>query len=379
MGFDEIRNMPDHRSVSVTSNRPRVVVIIPAPTPDGPVKGAYAMANMLSAQHDVTLVTLKDGPGAGAVLAPGVTHVSLTHASAGMLGKGYALRRLLSRLRCEGPVVTLSMCFSADLANWLNRDHAFAVASVRGNLFENYRFDYGKAGTALAWLHMHMLGSMQRVIAMNVPMRDQLRPFVRDSKLAIISNFIDEQAVARHRVAAQPPAPFRFVFLGSLTERKCPVLAVRALDMIRRKGVDAALDIVGDGPLLEQVRAEVTRLSLQAHVACHGALTEPLPVVAQAHALVLPSLSEGTPRAALEALHLGLPCVLRDVDGNGELIQEGVNGSTFNDDLDLPDAMQRTMTLVQKLPPTRASLIPAPFRQAHVKDQLIAIMEAAHD
>lgn len=371
--------MPDSRSVSVTSSRPRVVIVVPAPTPDGPVKGAYAMANMLSDKYDVTLVTLKDGPGAGAVLAPCITHISLAQASAGMLGKGYALRQLLSRMRREGPVVTLSMCFSADLANWLNRDRVFTVASVRGNLFENYRFDYGWAGTALAWLHMHMLGGMQRVIAMNMPMRDQLRPFICDSKLTIISNFIDEQAVARHRVAMQPPVPFRFVFLGSLTERKCPILTIRALNVIRSKGMDATLDIIGGGPLLHQVRAEVARLSLQAHIACHGALTEPLPVVARAHALVLPSRSEGTPRAALEALHLGLPCVLRNVDGNGELIQEGVNGSTFNDDIDLPDAMQRTITLVQTLPAPRTSLIPAPFRQAHIENQLIAIVEMAHE
>lgn len=372
--------MHDSRLGPLKRSEPQIVIVIPAPTPDGPVKGAYAMANMLSEQHDVTLVTLKEGPGARTALAPGITCISLAKTSAGMLGKWCAFRRLLSRMRQGGPVVTISMCFSADLVNWLNRDCTYTIASVRGNLSENYRFDYGRAGTALAKLHMHIVGGMQHVTAMNQPMREQLRPFVRDAKLAIVSNFIDEEAVASHRLETRPPLPpFRFVFLGSLTERKCPILAVRALDAIRRQGLDAALDVVGGGPLLSQVRAEAERLSLQTRVVCHGALAEPLPVVSRAHALVLPSLSEGTPRAALEALHLGLPCVLRGVDGNGELIQEGINGSIFTNELDLPDAMLRTVTLVQSMPPGRTSLIPTPFRQAHVKTQLSAILEAARE
>ena len=51
--------------------------------------------------------------------------------------------------------------------------------------------------------------------------------------------------------------------------------------------------------------------------------------------MVLPSFSEGVSRSALEALFLGVPCVLRDVDGASELIHDGINGYLFNENSEL--------------------------------------------
>ena len=39
-----------------------------------------------------------------------------------------------------------------------------------------------------------------------------------------------------------------------------------------------------------------------------------------------PSLNEGMPNAVLEAMACALPCVVTDVEGNNELIKDGVNG-----------------------------------------------------
>lgn len=353
------------------------MIVIPAPTPDGPVKGAYALANSLCPAHEVTLVALKDGPGAQTALASRVRFVSLANAKGGLFGKLLAYRRLLGQAGCGAPVVSVSMCFSADLVNRLSCDRAFTIASVRGNLFENYRFDYGMPGTGLAWLHMLLLKGMGRIVAMSQSMRDQLLAYVPASRMSIIGNFIDESAVEQHRLTTAPSSPsFRFVFLGSVSARKCPLLALQALHTLRQQGHDAALDIVGGGPLLEATRAEAARLGLADDVVFHGSLNEPLPIVARAGALLLPSLSEGMPRAALEALHLGIPCVLRDVDGNRELIEDGVNGHLFAHDDVLPAAMERTIALAQALPWPRSSLIPARFRQAFIAQQHVELVEA---
>lgn len=371
------RVLPSKPSSAPSGSRPPVVIVIPAPTPDGPIKGAYALANSLCESHEVTLVALKDGPGAQTALASRVHSVSLAHAKGGLFGKLLAYRRLLRQMRGSTPVVSVSMCFSADLINRLSRDRAFTIASVRGNLFENYRFDYGMPGTVLAWLHMRLLKGMGRIVAMSQSMRDQLLDYVPASRMSIIGNFIDESAVERHRLAAPPSSPsFRFVFLGSVSARKCPLLALQALHTLRQQGHDAALDIVGGGLLLAAARAEAGRLGLADYVVFHGSLDEPLPIVARAGALLLPSLSEGMPRAALEALHLGIPCVLRDVDGNRELIEDGVNGHLFAHDEALPATMARTMALARALPWPRPSLIPARFRQAFIAQQHAELVEA---
>ena len=43
--------------------------------------------------------------------------------------------------------------------------------------------------------------------------------------------------------------------------------------------------------------------------------------------MVLPSFSEGTSRAALESLFLGVPIILRDVDSNKDLIDNNLKNS----------------------------------------------------
>ena len=71
----------------------KLFILLPAPTPDGPIKGAFALANMLAQERDVTLVTLKLGTGAHAPLDPRVAHLSL--ASKGRLAQVKAYRQLL--------------------------------------------------------------------------------------------------------------------------------------------------------------------------------------------------------------------------------------------------------------------------------------------
>jgi glycosyltransferase involved in cell wall biosynthesis len=48
-----------------------------------------------------------------------------------------------------------------------------------------------------------------------------------------------------------------------------------------------------------------------------------------AHALVLPSLSEGQPTVVMEAMALGLPVIASDIPGTQELVHTGKTGFLF--------------------------------------------------
>ena len=56
-------------------------------------------------------------------------------------------------------------------------------------------------------------------------------------------------------------------------------------------------------------------------ITLYGRLDNPNKLVKNFDVFLLPSYSEGTSRAAMEALYLGLPCVMRDVDSNSDLIK----------------------------------------------------------
>jgi phosphatidylinositol alpha-1,6-mannosyltransferase len=121
--------------------------------------------------------------------------------------------------------------------------------------------------------------------------------------------------------------PWRLVLVGSLANRnKGADIAVDALAICRERGVQAVLLVVGEGcerPRLER-RAET------AGVADAVSFLGQLPagrvvrdVLDRSDMFVLPSRAEGVPRAMLEAMARGVPCVGSSVGGIPELLPAG--------------------------------------------------------
>jgi glycosyltransferase involved in cell wall biosynthesis len=118
----------------------------------------------------------------------------------------------------------------------------------------------------------------------------------------------------------------------------------------------------------------VQKRGWQRQVHLHGQVTNPYPLVASADAFVLPSRSEGLSRAALEALYLGVPCVLRDVDGNGELVANPEAGALFCRDADLGPVLTEVVIASRKRD-SACSLLPPAFRQEHAAQRYRELME----
>ena len=127
-----------------------------------------------------------------------------------------------------------------------------------------------------------------------------------------------------------PPSP-RFLFVGRLTEKKAPDDLLRALATLRNElGVDAGLEVVGDGPLRESLRELADELGIAANVRWLGERprSEVADAMRRATAMVLPSVvasdgdREGTPVVLMEAAALGVPCVTTRHMGNPDVLPE---------------------------------------------------------
>lgn len=88
--------------------------------------------------------------------------------------------------------------------------------------------------------------------------------------------------------------------------------------------------VVGDGPLREELTAELKALKLESQVFFTGFQTDVRPYLAAADVFVLPSYIEGLPYSILEAMASGLPCVVTRVGGNREAVIDGLTGITVN-------------------------------------------------
>ncbi len=347
-------------------------ILVPGPFPTGPVKGAVALANSLAPMRRVVMVFLKEGPGVDAALHEKVEVISLAHTPGGWSGRRAAYRKLLENGGGRSRVASISMCLSADLINRSCRRQAVICTSVRGNLPKNYRHDYGWLGVPLAMGHLLALRAFDHVVAMTRSMADQIHGLAR-LRSTVIGNFVDEAALEPYRQTNVPSqGPLRFVFVGSLSKRKQPQLLISAIEKIGTQEVQ--LDVVGGGPLLQNMSDTIVSKGLQDRVRLHGQVADPYPIVAMADAFVLPSRSEGVSRAALEALHLGVPCVLRDVDGNSDLLDSSDTGALFTRDNDLVAVMLEVAARTRDRA-NRSSLLPEGFRQGQAAQQYIDLLE----
>ncbi len=336
-------------------------VIVPSLLPTGPVKGAVALCNGLADRLPVTLVVLKPARGAGKHLKTEVRMLSLAHLS------DWRQKRRVLRAELEGSggrnhVASISFCLSADAMNFSLGRYAIIVSSVRGNLPKNYRFDYGPAGRIVAWLHLTALRHFDRVVAMSDTMAAQLRHFGL-TRISVIGNFVDEQVLEHFRLLSGPiEERVRFLFLASLSKRKRPELLLAAAGELDARGVEFQIDIAGEGPLELSLREFAEKNGLAARVIFHGQLAQPFELLQRVDYMVLPSESEGIPRAALEALFFGVPCILRDVDANRDLIEPGRNGALFHNDRQLVELLERAERERYSYRPRR-NLLPPMFRQ----------------
>lgn len=120
--------------------------------------------------------------------------------------------------------------------------------------------------------------------------------------------------------------PLRILFVGRLSERKGPQVLVRALEVLRRGGTDAHLELLGavfDGNegFEQDLRDEVRRRQLDDHVTFSGFVPDVWPSLERSDIVVVPStLDETFGNAAVEAVLAARPVVVSRAGGLPEAI-----------------------------------------------------------
>ncbi len=143
---------------------------------------------------------------------------------------------------------------------------------------------------------------------------------------------------ARAGASKEMSTPVRLLFVGRLERAKGAERALRVLERLRSSGVDAALDVVGDGPQRSMFERTAGERGLGGSVTFHGWL--PRRDVgrryAAAHILLLPSgCSEGWPKVISEGMAYGVVPVASDVSSVPEYLERAGTGSVVSvDDVD---------------------------------------------
>ena len=131
-----------------------------------------------------------------------------------------------------------------------------------------------------------------------------------------------------------------FTFVGSLVKGKRPLLAIKIVEALNKQGYDARLDIFGEGVLKTELENYISKNKLETIVRFHGNQSKEQVKAAlqNAHFLILPSKSEGWPKAVAEAMFYGtipiatpISCVpnMLDYGERGILIEANVEDAVL--------------------------------------------------
>jgi colanic acid/amylovoran biosynthesis glycosyltransferase len=130
---------------------------------------------------------------------------------------------------------------------------------------------------------------------------------------------------------ATPPA---IISIGRLIEKKGFSDLIEACRLLRARGVDFRGEIIGEGPLENALREQITSGGLTNVIALAGPLPqrEVIERLAQATVFALPCVAEAAggmdnlPTVIMEAMAAGLPVVSTPLGGVPEMVRDGMTG-----------------------------------------------------
>jgi len=122
--------------------------------------------------------------------------------------------------------------------------------------------------------------------------------------------------------------PFRFVFVGSLTEGKRPLLALKIVNNLIRNGCEVSLDFYGSGTMAGVLNEYAEKNELGKAVTLHGNQDPEIILEAyrNSHFSILPSKSEGWPKAIAEAMFVGCIPITTSVSCTPWMLGSGKRG-----------------------------------------------------
>lgn len=184
-----------------------------------------------------------------------------------------------------------------------------------------------------------VLKGFPHVIVLNKDLRKEVGSLgVKSSKISILPNGIDTERFKPLGIKKRSD----LIFAGSLYEEKRLDTLLEALILLKEKGVDPSIQVLGDGPKLEDWKKLARSLRVKADF--RGWRTDMAKAYSSSRLFVLSSDSEEFPSAPLEALACGVPVICTKVGALPEILRHDHNAVLVE-----PDDPQKLASAIEKL------------------------------
>ena len=158
-------------------------------------------------------------------------------------------------------------------------------------------------------------------------------------KSIILYNVIDKEQILNKSEMFDCKANYDLIFLGRLAYPKNPERLIEIINLVKKQKKDISLAIVGDGEERAKIEKMIDDYKLNENITLFGFQDNPYPILKQSKILIMTSIYEGTPMAALEAQAMGKPIIGTPVDGIKKIVKNEYNGFLSNDNTKISEAI----------------------------------------
>jgi glycosyltransferase involved in cell wall biosynthesis len=329
------------------SNRVKIVRVIARLNMGGPaLHVAYLTAGLRERGYETTLVagTLARGEDSMAFVADGLDVDVVTIPELGReispLRDLLATVRLAALIRRERPQILHTHTAKAGTVGRVAALLAgrarppIVVHTFHGHVLRGY---FGP-------LRSRLFRALEQILARHTTVLVAVSPQVRDDLVRLGVAPPEKFAVVRlgielgERVASTdgraetrrylgiPDGRFAVGWVGRMTAVKRGDDVLAGFKLLRERGVEATLCLVGDGPDRPHLERRAHELGIIRDTLFLGYQEDVGALYAAFDALVLPSGNEGTPVSVIEALAAGRPVVATRVGGVPDVVRDGEDG-----------------------------------------------------
>ncbi len=172
-----------------------------------------------------------------------------------------------------------------------------------------------------------------RIVAISGAVREPLESLGLKARLATIHNGVEVPPVAPPSREAPSGAPVALFWAGRFVRQKRVTMLVELAAALRGAGVAFTMDLIGEGPELDRVKARAAELGVADVVRFPGLQADIRPSIQAGDLYLSASDREGLSNSLLEVCAGGRGFVVADISPNREVLADTSSGICLGDGL----------------------------------------------
>ena len=162
---------------------------------------------------------------------------------------------------------------------------------------------------------------------------------INPEKIEVVSNTLDIKQFDPIERKEFRKDKFRMLYVGGINYHRGIQYVIKAIALLKKKGIEVHFDLVGDGSYLDDIRRLIAELQVQDNVTVHGFkhYTQICELYESANVALIPHVKSGhtdntIPHKIFQYLYAGIPMVVSNCDPLVRIINETKGGVSYRYD-----------------------------------------------